>query len=110
MSNARVPKIELKKLEPDCLQFLLTDTDASLANSLRRVMMAEIPTIAIDLVEIEVNTSVLNDEFIAHRLGLIPLVSTMVDKMEYARDTEAEDDEWPAGVKFELHVRNDSTV
>lgn len=42
--------------------------------------------IAIDMVEIETNTTVLPDEFIAHRLGMIPLVSTNCDEaMRYNR-------------------------
>lgn len=53
-----------------CVQivFDLRETDLSMANALRRIMLSEVPTLAIDLVDIEINNSVLNDEFIAHRL------------------------------------------
>lgn len=41
---------------------------------------------AIDLVEIESNTTVLPDEFISHRLGMIPLVSMNCEEgMRYTR-------------------------
>ena len=53
--------------------FLLSGVDISVANALRRIMLAEVPTIAIETVEFYENTTALPDEFIAHRLGLIPL-------------------------------------
>jgi DNA-directed RNA polymerase alpha subunit len=52
------PKIEIVKLDEEEIRFLLTGVDTSMANSLRRIMLAEVPTVAIDEVEIECNTSV----------------------------------------------------
>lgn len=68
-------KTFLLQATQDHVDFVLQSTSLSLANSLRRAMLAEVPTVAIDQVQILSNTSVLPDEFIAHRLGLIPLDS-----------------------------------
>ena len=65
--------IKLVEEKDNFLRFLLTGTHHSYANALRRAMMAEVPTMAIEDVIILENTSVLYDEVIAHRLGLIPL-------------------------------------
>jgi len=65
----------------------LENVDMALANSIRRAVIADIPTVAIDLVEIVANTSVLPDEMIVHRLGMVPLVSTSCDEsIRYSRD------------------------
>jgi len=51
---------------------LRLDISESLANAIRR-SVAEVPTLAIDEVEIFRNDSALYDEVVSHRLGLVPL-------------------------------------
>ena len=68
--------VTIKNSTEDTIEFLVTGMSIYLANALRRVMIAEVPTWAIDIVQFEKNTTVLVDEMIAHRLGLIPLTSS----------------------------------
>ena len=55
------------------LSFLIKGTTASFTNAVRRAAMQEVPTLAIETVEIRKNNSVLYDEMVAHRLGLVPI-------------------------------------
>ncbi|KAH6914007.1 insert subdomain of RNA polymerase alpha subunit [Coprinopsis sp. MPI-PUGE-AT-0042] len=87
MNDIQEPIVRVRDLKKDRVNFVLENVDLAFANSLRRVVIADIPTVAIDLVEFEANTSVLPDEYIAHRLGQIPLISTNCDEaIRYTRD------------------------
>ena len=49
------------------------------ANALRRICLNGVPIFAIDTIEVLENTSIMPDEAIAHRLGLIPLKTDSKD-------------------------------
>lgn len=87
------------------VDFELSKTNLPFANALRRIIQAEVPTIAVDLVEIETNTSVLADEFIAHRLGLIPLSSKGINELNYSRDCDCEQYCEQCSVTLTLHAK-----
>lgn len=63
--------MEVVKKTPELL-VLRIESNESLANAIRR-SVAEVPTLAIDGVEIFKNDSALYDEMLALRLGLVPL-------------------------------------
>ncbi len=56
----------------------LKNIDRAYANALRRVAISQVPVMAIDDVVILENSSVMFDELVAHRLGLIPLKTDLV--------------------------------
>lgn len=66
-------KTTITRLSPDRIEFDLIGVDASIANALRRVLMAEVPTVAVESVYVWNNTSIVVDEVLSHRLGLVPL-------------------------------------
>lgn len=101
---SKEPEIRILELSKYVIKFELLNTDLSVANSLRRIIIAEVPTMAIDLVEVSENTSALHDEFIAHRLGLIPLQSFDVDKFNFSDKCACSSKCVNCSVSFKLHA------
>jgi DNA-directed RNA polymerase subunit D len=78
-------KVEILSLNENEIKFSVDGLSQSLASALRRVMLSEVPTMAIEWVDFKKNDSALNDEIIAHRLGLVPLT---FDKKVYNLPSE----------------------
>ncbi len=66
-------KVIKKDKSKNYVRLAIKGIPASYANTLRRIMVNKTPCLAIEDVEIKKNNSILYDEIIAHRLGLIPL-------------------------------------
>lgn len=56
------------------LNFDLVKVELPIANAFRRIMIAEVPSVAIEKVYMYMNTSVIQDEVLSQRLGLIPMM------------------------------------
>jgi DNA-directed RNA polymerase subunit D len=54
-------------------RLIIEDVDVPFMNALRRIMLVEVPSMVIDEVVVLENSSILHDEIMAHRLGLVPL-------------------------------------
>lgn len=87
--------IENPKSENGVLSFIISGDeqnglDVSIVNSIRRILLSEIPTVAFRTdegtnldIKIEVNKTSLHNEFILHRISLIPL---FINPQEYDRN------------------------
>ncbi len=59
------------------LVFLVEGISVEMVNAIRRIILSEIPVMAVDEVIILKNDSPLYDEIISHRLGMIPLTTDL---------------------------------
>jgi DNA-directed RNA polymerase subunit D len=66
-------KVSTISLTEDTIRFILEGVDVAFANALRRTMVAEVPIMTIDDLFIFDNSSIVADEVLSHRIGLIPL-------------------------------------
>ncbi|MCC6049941.1 MAG: DNA-directed RNA polymerase subunit D [Thermofilum sp.] len=73
MRGVQAPSIAIQKLGENECRMVLKGVTPAVANALRRALMSDVPTLAIDEVVVVENSSVLFDEVLAHRLALIPL-------------------------------------
>lgn len=85
--------------------FDIENMDLSIANGIRRIILTEIPTIGFygedePTIEIIKNTGPLHNEFMKHRIGLIP-----INISENITDNYVDND-----YKFELNVINNSSI
>jgi len=65
--------VKVQRLSQRSIEFDLVGVDASIANAFRRICIAEVPTVCIEHVYVFNNTSIVQDEVLAHRIGLVPL-------------------------------------
>jgi len=70
--------VEFVEREDREARFLVRGVTPAFANGIRRAMVADVPTMAIDTVRFVENSSVMFDEQLALRLGLVPLTTPPV--------------------------------
>jgi len=93
--------IQIISLSDECVEFDMIGIDPPLANAFRRILLAEVPTVAISRVTMYQNTGVIHDENLAHRLGLVPIKCEPDALLWKAADAEFDETNC---IKFSLHV------
>ncbi len=68
-------KVEVLESKGNYLRFKLSNSDYPTANALRRILINSVDCFAVDKVTFYENTSVIFDEYIAHRIGMIPITT-----------------------------------
>ena len=91
-----IPKVDKNLEEKGILTFTLSNTNVSIANSIRRTIMADIPTVVMNKnIKFNSNTTNLNNEILIQRLKSIPVFlkpDSKLDDIEISLDLKNETD------------------
>jgi DNA-directed RNA polymerase subunit D len=71
------PSVDILERADEKIVIKFNNIPRQYINAIRRTSISEVPTLAIDDVVILENSSVMHDEAIAHRLGLVPLLTNL---------------------------------
>ncbi|MCK5045161.1 MAG: DNA-directed RNA polymerase subunit D [Candidatus Heimdallarchaeota archaeon] len=80
-------EIEVIENKNNKLRFIIRGSNFTFVNALRRTIISEVPTLAIEDIILVENTSPVLDEIVAHRLGLVPL-TTPADEFTVASECD----------------------
>jgi DNA-directed RNA polymerase subunit D len=86
-----VVEVQILEKTDDFMRFLVSGVNVPFVNALRRTILTEVPAMAIDEIVFLENSSILNDEILAHRIGLIPL-KTDLDSYNLPEECKCESD------------------
>eukprot|EP00741_Cyanophora_paradoxa_P015075 tig00020848_g14546.t1 len=95
-------KVEVVSWDREVAVIDVSGIDAPIANAIRRILLSEIPTMAIEKVWMQNNTSIIPDEILAHRLGLIPI---MADPRKFEMKGEEDDATEKNTIVFRLQAK-----
>ncbi|CAD5315921.1 unnamed protein product [Arabidopsis thaliana] len=95
-------KVDVISLTETDMVFDMIGVHAGIANAFRRILLAELPSMAIEKVYVANNTSVIQDEVLAHRLGLIPIAADP-RLFEYLSENDQPNEK--NTIVFKLHVK-----
>jgi DNA-directed RNA polymerase alpha subunit len=94
--------------EGNMLKFTVSRMHSSMANALRRIMISDVPTMAIERVSITENNGLLPDEMVAHRLGLLPI--RVLDPDTESEGPKNSESNWSLKISFDPEKADDDGI
>ena len=104
-------KLSKISTKDNILKFEIKEGNDWYLNTIRRFMLSETPTMAIEIIEMKKNDSILYDEVLAHRLGLVPLTTDLKSyRMPSSEEVESKEYLAQSSCKLTLQAKGPCIV